>query len=124
MCIRDRHLRKKKFDSRVYVIRDSAPHFFIRVNSPDKLITNYSQGAEVIHHPETGIPKEIIAQMKEQAVRASRAMNSQFMGVDIMSDGCMENTVVVEVQTFTDFPDKFKFYLQRYMVSEESGLFV
>ena len=48
-------------------------------------------------------------------------MNSKFLGVDMMFDKDL-SLKIVEVQTFTDFPDINKFNLSKYMF-ENSKLF-
>ena len=114
----------KKFDVRAYVVAGKTPHFLVRVDEPHKIITNFSQGAKALHHPKTGLTQDYIALIKENAIKAAQAIGSQFLGVDIMFDGNAENGKIVEVQTFTDFPDIDNFNLGKYMVKDESGLFL
>ncbi len=114
----------KKFDARAYVINGQVPHFFIRVNERHKVVTNYSQGAQVVHHPQTSLPPELIVRIREEAVKSAWAFSSNFLGVDIMVDSCPDGIKVVEVQTFTDFPDIKCFDLAKYLVSNQSGLFL
>lgn len=114
----------KKFDLRVYVVGESVPHFFVRTNASIKEVTNYSQGATVLHHPYTELPESCLRLAGQIAIRTARAMGLKFAGVDIMFDGVLDNPRVVETQAFADFPDIARFNLARYMVSNLSGLFV
>ncbi len=114
----------KKFDLRAYVVGQEVPHFFVRVNDPNKVVTNFSQGAKVNHHPNTGLPEDCITLVKETAKRAAKALGLEFVGVDIMFDGTLTNGRVVEVQAFTDFPDNRKFEMAKYMASDASGLLI
>lgn len=113
----------KKFDARAYVVNGAISHLFVRVNDLEKVVTNFSQGAEVLHHPMIGLPAEYIEQIKEEAIKSAQAFQSRFLGVDIMFDGSAEIPRVIEVQTFADFSSPNKFNLARYMVSEACGLF-
>lgn len=113
----------KKFDTRAYVVNGRIPHFFVRVNALEKVVTNFSQGADVLHHPMTGLPAEYIGQIRREAIKAAQAFQSHFLGVDIMFDGSAETPRVIEVQTFADFSAPDKFNLAKYMVSAECGLF-
>ncbi len=114
----------KKFDVRAYVVKGTVSHFFLRVNELHKVVTNYSQGGQVIHHPETGLPVEFIKQIKKEAVGAAGAFSSKFLGVDVMFDSQIlddHTAKVVEVQAFTEFPDIKHFDLARHLLS--CGLF-
>ncbi|MFA5106212.1 MAG: YheC/YheD family protein [Candidatus Micrarchaeia archaeon] len=112
-----------KFDLRAYVVMDKVPHFFVRLNEPKNEITNFSQGAKIRHHPETGMAEEIAGLAKRTAIKAANALGLEFVGVDLMFDGGMENPKVVEAQAFTDFPDIDKLNLAKYMLDDKSGLF-
>ena len=108
----------KKFDVRVYVVGDNIPHFFVRLNDPEKEITNFSQGATILHNPETGLEPIYVEFLKKQAKKAAQVMGSRFLGVDIMFDGeSPTDGKVVEVQTFTDFPRIEKFNLAQYILT-------
>ncbi|MCK4829489.1 hypothetical protein KA005_77910, partial [bacterium] len=74
----------KKFDVRVYVVEDNVPHFFVRLNDPEKETTSFSQGATILHNPETGLEPIYVEFLKKQAKKAAQAMGSRFLGVDIM----------------------------------------
>ncbi|MBI4983070.1 hypothetical protein HZC32_00285 [Candidatus Woesearchaeota archaeon] len=112
----------KKFDCRAYVIKGRVPHFFVRVNEQSKVVTNYAQGGKVFHHPETGLSSKFKIKIEEEAVKSAEAFEFKFLGVDIMFDRS-EGAKVIEIQTFTDFPDINHFNLAKYMVSDKSGLF-
>ncbi|MBI5072599.1 hypothetical protein HZA99_02155 [Candidatus Woesearchaeota archaeon] len=107
----------KKFDVRAYVVNGHVPHLFARVNGAERVVTNYSQGARVLHHPETGLDEAYIESIRKEATKAARAFSSRFLGVDIMFDGNAETPRVIEIQTFTDYPDPRKFNLVKYMIS-------
>jgi glutathione synthase/RimK-type ligase-like ATP-grasp enzyme len=106
---------EEKFDVRLYVVDGKVPHFFERRNSKEKIITNYSQGGRIKHYPNTAIPLSSIEQIKELAIQTADALGFRFLGVDCMFDESFSNPRVVEVQTFTDFPDVRKFNLAEYL---------
>jgi hypothetical protein len=114
----------KKFDLRAYVIGQDVPHFFVRLNDPRKEVTNFSQGAIIKHHPDTGLTETCLRLARRIAKQAAEAMGLGFVGVDIMFDGRLSNPKVVEAQAFADFPDITKFDLVKYIVSNTSGLFI
>lgn len=96
---------EKKFDIRVYSLYGNVPHMFIRENAESKIITNFSQGGQVNHEYHKVLPKKTIDLASNIALKASKAFNSNFMGVDVIFDKNLENPRVLEVQTFTGFPD-------------------
>ena len=106
----------EKFDIRAYVVGNEVPHFFMRINAADRVVTNFSQGARILHHPQTELDDACIAKIKKLALAAAQGFNSQFLGVDIIFDGSMDEPRVMEVQTFTDFPDPTKFDLVRHFI--------
>lgn len=106
----------KKFDARVYVVDDKVLHFFVRVNDFENVITNWSQGGKVIHHPETGLGDELVESISLEAKKAAEAFHSRLMGVDVMLDKESDGPKVIELQAFTGFSDIRKFDLARYLV--------
>ena len=104
-----------KFDVRAYSILGQVPHMFVRVNERGNVTTNVSQGARVMHHPNTGLDKTQIDLCKDLALRSSQAMGLNILGVDIMFDGEMGK--VVEVQAFTGFSDIRSFDIAGHLVS-------
>lgn len=111
----------KKFDLRIYVADNKVPHFFVRINELEGVITNWSQGSQVIHHPETGLATEFIESAYDKAKKAAGAFHSRLAGVDIMLDKESNTPQIIELQSFTGFPDIEKFNLARYLV--DSGFF-
>ncbi len=109
----------KKFDFRVYVVDDNVPHFFVRINDFGNIITNWSQGGRVIHHPETGLGEKLVESINLEAQKAASAFHSKLMGVDVMLDRESDVPKVIELQTFTGFPDIRKFDLARYLVKSD-----
>jgi len=113
-------INNQKFDMRIYVINGSVPHSFLRYSDSKNIITNFSQGAKISHNPEKFLSKSMIEDSYSQAIISAKAFNSNFLGVDVMFDNKDNKSRVVEVQTFTDFPDIRKFDLAKYFISEYS----
>ncbi len=109
----------QKFDFRVYVVNGAVPHFFVRINEVRNVITNWSQGGKVIHHPETGLVENIIERISGEAKKAAEAFHSKLMGVDVMLDQGYDTPKVIELQAFTGFPDIQKFNLAKYLVDSD-----
>jgi len=123
VCL-DPALRGKKFDLRAYVVGQGVPHMFVRLNDARNEVTNFSQGATIKHHPNTGLKEDCLRFVRQIAQQAAEAMGLRFVGVDIMFDGDLNNAKVIETQAFTDFPCITKFDLGAYMISDTSGLFI
>ena len=106
----------KKYDVRVYVVSGEIPHFFVRINDLESVITNWSQGGRIIHSPETGLTEDVIERINTEAKKAAEVFYSKLMGVDIMLDQDSNVPKVLELQTFMGFPDIRKFNLAGYLV--------
>lgn len=109
----------KKFDFRIYVVNDTVPHFFVRINDFKNVITNWSQGGKVIHNPKTELAENVIESISNEAQKAAGAFHSKLMGVDVMLDRDSDTPKVIELQAFTGFPDVRKFDLARYLVESD-----
>ncbi len=109
----------RKFDFRVYIIGGKTPHFFVKINNFENVITNWSQGGRVIHHPETGLGEELVESINLEAKKAAMAFHSRLMGVDVMLDRDGDTPKVIELQAFTGFPDVRKFDLAKYLVKSD-----
>ncbi|MDP3728660.1 MAG: hypothetical protein Q8R18_04370 [bacterium] len=110
-----------KFDVRAYVVNGIVPHFFTRFNTLENILTNFSQGGNVKHHPLSLLPHTSLMNMREIAKKTAHALNYNLLGVDIMFDEIFERPRVVEVQVFSDFPSIEKFNMAEYLV-KFSGL--
>ncbi len=111
----------KNFDFRIYVINGAVPHFFVRINDFKNVITNWSQGGRVIHNPKTELAEKVIERISGEAKKAAMAFHSKLLGVDVMLERDGDIPKVIELQTFTGFPDIRKFDLANYLV--RSGFF-
>lgn len=105
----------QKWDVRVYLVNGQMVHFFVRLNQPQNLITNYSQGAQVLHHPHTGLTAATQTLLAQVAQRTAKAMNAHFLGVDIMFHQNLAHPMVLEAQSFCDFPSIDRFNLADYL---------
>lgn len=107
--------KEKKFDLRVYTVFGNAPYGFMRENNINNIITNFSQGGTIIDDIGKKLPKNALELAKEESLKAAKALNSRFLGVDLIFDKNLETPRVLEVQTFTGFPKIRKFNLTRYL---------
>ena len=105
----------KKFDLRVYTVFGTVPYIFMRENEIKNIVTNFSQGGRIIHEVEKKLPEKALELAKKESLKAAKAFNSQFLGVDVIFDRNLETPRVLEVQTFTGFPKITKFNLSRYL---------
>ncbi len=111
-----------KFDVRAYVVNNIVPHFFTRFNTLENIVTNFSQGGSVQHHPFSLLPHKSVINVREIAQKTASALNYRFLGVDIMFDEIFEHPRVVEVQVFSDFPSIEKFNMAKYLVNSSKLL--
>jgi hypothetical protein len=110
-------LKGRKFDLRLYVCFGKVIYVYPRTNDTKEITTNISQGAtgegpEFLH----SIPKKILDEAKKSALRATKAMNLNFAGVDIMPNVDCKTVTVIEVNTFPGFPKVRIFNLGKYLV--------
>ena len=110
-------LKGRKFDLRLYVCFGKVIYVYPRSNDTKEITTNISQGAtgetpEFLH----SIPKKILDEAKKSAIRATKAMNLNFAGVDIMPNVDCKSVTVIEVNTFPGFPKVKIFNLGKYLV--------
>ena len=110
-------LKGRKFDLRLYVCFGKVIYIYPRSNDTKEITTNISQGAtgegkEFLH----SIPQRIIDEAVKSAVKATKAMNLNFAGVDIMPNIDCKSVTVIEVNTFPGFPKVRIFNLGKYLV--------
>jgi len=103
----------KKFDTRSYVIFGEVPHIFIKENDVSQIVTNFSRGGTINNDFMSALPTEAIGQIREESIKAAKALNSSFLGVDCICDGEIDDPKVLEVQTFTGYPKARYFNLAK-----------
>ncbi|MBW2984170.1 hypothetical protein KY361_03590 [Candidatus Woesearchaeota archaeon] len=112
-------LKGRKFDLRLYVCFGKVLYIYPRSNDTKEITTNISQGAtgensKFLH----SIPPRIIEEAVKNAIKATKAMNLNFAGVDIMPNVDCKSVTVIEVNTFPGFPKVRKFNLAKYLIRE------
>ncbi|MBW2980920.1 hypothetical protein KY360_05885 [Candidatus Woesearchaeota archaeon] len=110
-------LKGRKFDLRLYVCFGKVIYIYPRSNDTKEITTNISQGAigekqKFLHR----IPKRILDEAVKSALKATKAMNLNFAGVDIMPNIDCKSVTVIEVNTFPGFPKVRIFNLGKYLV--------
>lgn len=104
----------KKFDLRAYVSFGQVRYIYPRTNKDTSVTTNISQGGK----GETQlflkkIPKRLLKAAQTVAINTTKAMNTNFAGVDVMFDGKTKKAVVIEVNVFPGFPKSKSFNLSK-----------
>lgn len=111
-------LNGNMIDFRVYTFRNKVVYIYPRKNKLARITTNISQGG----HGDPGIlkmlPKSLIARVEKEAVKASRALNIDFAGIDIIPDRNFKQIYVVDVNVFSGFPKRRTFNLARCLTEE------
>jgi len=107
-----------KFDARAYSIFGKTPHIFVRENGVKSIITNFSQGGTINHRYKDVLPEDAVSLIERETSRAANALESQFLGVDVMFEKDLQSPRVLEVQTFTGYPKIRSFNLSRYLARQ------
>ncbi len=112
-------LKGRMFDLRLYVCFGKVLYVYPRSNECDKVTTNICQGARgenssFVH----SIPPVILKRAKKNALKAAKAMNLNFAGVDIMPNNGKNNVTVIEANAFPGFPKARKFNLAKLLIKE------
>jgi hypothetical protein len=108
----------RKFDVRSYIVFGDTPHMFIRENDSKEIITNFSQGGSINHYPEKELTNESIFLLKEESKKTAKALNTNFLGVDLMFDKDFEHIKVLEAQTFAGWPKIRPCNLPKYLAGK------
>ena len=109
----------EKFDLRLYCNRNKVYYIYPRANNRNAITTNISQGA--IGKSQDflkKIPKQMLKSAKKTSIRAVKALNLDFAGVDIIFNKRTKKPVVLEVNCFPGFPGPKKFNLSEKIINE------
>ena len=109
----------KKFDLRIYISFGKVRHIYPRTTSMISITTNISQGGKGEQQSFLKkIPKKMLANAKATAIKAARAMKTNFAGVDVMFDNKTKKPVVLEVNVFPGFPKSKSFNLSKKILQD------
>jgi glutathione synthase/RimK-type ligase-like ATP-grasp enzyme len=110
---------KKKFDLRIYVSFNQVRYIYPRTNKSMSVTTNISQGGKGESQSFLNkIPKELLDQAKKEAINATKAMQTNFAGVDVMFDGKKNKPFVIEIQAFPGFPASKKYNISKRILND------
>lgn len=107
----------KRFDLRVYVAFGKVLYIYPRSNGPDDITTNIAQGAKGERQSFMRyIPPAILDKVNRNAVKAAKAMDLNFAGVDVMPDNGTGRVKILEINCFPGFPRMRTFNLARHII--------
>ena len=112
-------VKSRKFDLRMYVCFDKVLYIYPRSNEANSITTNISQGAKGESSAFLkGIRKDLLRKAERSAIKAIKALDLNFGGVDILFDSNEKDAIVIEINAFPGFPKVKRFNLSRYVMKE------
>jgi len=110
-------INNKKFDIRYYIIYGKVRHKIIRSTSVKNVVTNITQGGSKEKKSFLKkIPKKYLKKAEKNAVKAAKALNLNFAGIDVMLSK-KGTPYVIEAQSFPGFPAS-RYNLSKKLASE------
>ena len=103
-----------RFDLRFYVFKGKILYVYCRVNEPESVTTNISQGgtgkdARFLQY----IPPKALQRARKIALRSTKALALDLAGVDIMFSADWKKIQVVELNAFPGYPSSKGFNLSK-----------
>jgi len=111
-------LKDYNVDFRIYTFFNKVIYIYPRKNKRDKIVTNISQGGRGDPSLLQMLPNHLIAKAKKIAVKVSRILGLNLMGIDIALDRNLKDAYVIDVNVFPGFPKKSTFNLTRCLIKE------
>lgn len=111
-------LKRKRIDLRIYTFLKKVMYVYPKINYPERITTNISQGAKGAPYILKFIPKRLVTKAKRLAMETSRALNLDLAGIDILLDRNHNDIFIVDVNVFPGFPKRKTFNLTRRMIKE------
>ena len=112
-------IEDKKFDLRMYVSFNEVKYIYPRTNKSISVTTNISQGGKGESQKFLKkIPKKMLNQAKKTAIKATKAMQTNIAGIDVMFDGSTKKPIVIEIQAFPGYPKSKSFNLAKRILSD------
>jgi glutathione synthase/RimK-type ligase-like ATP-grasp enzyme len=99
-----------------------AMYIYPKINFPEKITTNISQGGRGAPHILKFIPKRLIAKAKRAAIETARVLNLDLAGIDILLDRNHKDVYIVGVNVFPGLPKRKTFNLARAVIKELARL--
>jgi len=112
-------IKGRKFDLRLYIYKDKVLYTYGRTNEKSAVTTNISQGArgEKLSFEKT-LPKAQLNFAKRHAIKAIKALNLNFGGVDMMLCSDKKTAKFIEINAFPGFPRARRFNLSKFLIKE------
>ena len=115
-------LDRKRIDLRIYTFFNKTVYIYPKINLPEKITTNISQGAKGDPHILEFIPKWLVAKAKWVAEETSRILNLNLAGIDVLLDRNRKDIYIVDVNVFPGFPRRRTFNLTKSIIKELARL--
>ena len=106
-----------KLDLRIYTFFKKAVYVYPRVNEPENITTNISQGGHGEPRLVDILPKKLVRKAKSAAESASRILDLNFAGIDIMLHRNRREVFVIDVNAFPGFPKRKTFNLSKDLIN-------
>ena len=101
--------KRRRFDFRVYVLNGRVVYLYAKSSQVKSCVTNWSQGGKIDKKNTIlrTLPKEKIAQLKNLATKATRALGLNFAGIDVIFSKDLKKAYVLEGNAFPGYEKGF-----------------
>lgn len=108
-AIKTSKVNRRRFDMRIYVIYDKTPYVYAKSAPTTHFLTNWSQGGRIEKKRflKKALSKKTIEKAKAIAKEATRALNLNYAGVDVIVDKAEKNIYLLEIQSFPGYERGF-----------------
>ena len=111
-------LDRQRVDLRIYTFLKKIIYIYPKINDPERITTNISQGAKGAPYILESIPKKLVAKAKKVAIKTAMVLNLDLAGIDVVLDRNHKDISIIDVNVFPGFPKRKTFNLTRSIIKE------
>ena len=111
-------IKEMKVDMRIYLFFNKVIYIYSRRNNAENITTNITQGAVGDPTILKQLPRHLVEKARKIAALASKALNLNLAGMDVMMNHNFRDVFILDVNVFPGFPKRRTFNLAQYMIKE------